>query len=189
PKLYELDIDTGSDLTWFQWDAPCQGCTLPRDKLNKPHCKLVKCGDRLCAAIHSEPCADPDEQCDYEVEYADQGSSLGVLVLDNIALKFTSGSLARPILAASLSWPNSQCGRPLLKSERRRLFILWRSTHSPIWSCLDTLIAEFLSKYGNVCLGILDGTEIGLGNTNIIGDISLQDKMVIYDNEKQLCQL
>ena len=70
-----------------------------RDKLNKPHCKLVKCGDRLCAAIHSEPCADPDEQCDYEVEYADQGSSLGVLVLDNIALKFTSGSLARPILA------------------------------------------------------------------------------------------
>ncbi|KAK2399470.1 aspartic proteinase Asp1 [Trifolium repens] len=42
-----------------------------------------------------------------------------------------------------------------------------------------------VTKHGNVCLGILDGTEVGLGNLNIIGDISLQDKMVIYDNERQ----
>ncbi|KAL6493185.1 hypothetical protein OROGR_032944 [Orobanche gracilis] len=34
------------------------------------------------------------------------------------------------------------------------------------------------------CLGILNGTEIGLGNTNIIGDISMQDNLVIYDNQK-----
>lgn len=27
PKLFELDIDTGSDLTWVQCDAPCTGCT------------------------------------------------------------------------------------------------------------------------------------------------------------------
>lgn len=27
PKLYDLDIDTGSDLTWLQCDAPCRGCT------------------------------------------------------------------------------------------------------------------------------------------------------------------
>ncbi|KAL3333859.1 hypothetical protein AABB24_030564 [Solanum stoloniferum] len=38
---------------------------------------------------------------------------------------------------------------------------------------------------GNVCLGILNGSEVGLGDVNIIGDISMLDKMVIYDNEKQ----
>jgi hypothetical protein len=27
PKQYDLDIDTGSDLTWVQCDAPCTGCT------------------------------------------------------------------------------------------------------------------------------------------------------------------
>lgn len=27
PKQYDLDIDTGSDFTWVQCDAPCTGCT------------------------------------------------------------------------------------------------------------------------------------------------------------------
>lgn len=27
PKVFEFDIDTGSDLTWVQCDAPCNGCT------------------------------------------------------------------------------------------------------------------------------------------------------------------
>ncbi|GER49175.1 eukaryotic aspartyl protease family protein [Striga asiatica] len=36
---------------------------------------------------------------------------------------------------------------------------------------------------GNVCLGILNGAEIGLTNQNVIGDISFLDKLVIYDNE------
>jgi len=27
PKLYDLDIDSGSDITWVQCDAPCKGCT------------------------------------------------------------------------------------------------------------------------------------------------------------------
>ncbi|XP_016555639.2 aspartic proteinase Asp1 isoform X1 [Capsicum annuum] len=38
---------------------------------------------------------------------------------------------------------------------------------------------------GNVCLGILDGTEAHLGDANLIGDISMLDKLVIYDNENQ----
>jgi hypothetical protein len=32
PKQFDLDIDTGSDLTWVQCDAPCTGCT----KVNFP---------------------------------------------------------------------------------------------------------------------------------------------------------
>ncbi|GKV33982.1 hypothetical protein SLEP1_g42413 [Rubroshorea leprosula] len=43
-----------------------------------------------------------------------------------------------------------------------------------------------ISNKGNVCLGILNGSDVGLKNLNIIGDISMQDRMVIYDNEKQL---
>ena len=42
-----------------------------------------------------------------------------------------------------------------------------------------------LQSKGNVCLGILNGTEIGLQYMNLIGDISMQDQMIIYDNEKQ----
>jgi hypothetical protein len=26
PKPYFLDVDTGSDLTWLQCDAPCRSC-------------------------------------------------------------------------------------------------------------------------------------------------------------------
>ncbi|KAG5528976.1 hypothetical protein RHGRI_029588 [Rhododendron griersonianum] len=43
-----------------------------------------------------------------------------------------------------------------------------------------------ISSKGNVCLGILNGSEVGLENENVIGDISMLDKMVIYDNEKQV---
>lgn len=42
-----------------------------------------------------------------------------------------------------------------------------------------------VSKTGNVCLGILNGSEVGLQDSNVIGDISMQGTMVIYDNEKQ----
>uniref|UniRef100_A0A0A9BZH2 Peptidase A1 domain-containing protein n=1 Tax=Arundo donax TaxID=35708 RepID=A0A0A9BZH2_ARUDO len=40
-----------------------------------------------------------------------------------------------------------------------------------------------VTKNGNVCLGILDGSAAKL-SFNIIGDITMQDQMVIYDNEK-----
>ncbi|KAI3856340.1 hypothetical protein MKW92_000346 [Papaver armeniacum] len=42
-----------------------------------------------------------------------------------------------------------------------------------------------ISEFGNVCSGILNGTEIGLEDLNLIGDNFFQDRMVIYDNEKQ----
>ncbi|GFP89828.1 aspartic proteinase asp1, partial [Phtheirospermum japonicum] len=40
-----------------------------------------------------------------------------------------------------------------------------------------------ISGKGNVYLGILNGTEVGLEDMNLIGDISMHDKLVIYDNE------
>ncbi|KAF7829816.1 aspartic proteinase Asp1-like [Senna tora] len=331
PKAFDLDIDSGSDLTWVQCDAPCKGCTKPRDKQYKPKKEnIVKCVDPLCAGVQSSgrhDCGSPNEQCDYEVEYADDGSSLGVLVRDYIPLGFVNGSTLRervgfgcgydqkysdapstagvlglgngkasfvsqlssmgvirnvvghcfsargggflffgdhllpssgvswmPILTASsakhymtgpvdvvfngkatsvkdlqvifdsgssYSYFNSQAyqaivntivndlkGKQLSRATAdRSLPLCWKGA-KPFKSLSDVTIYFkpltlsftrtrnlqlqlpppaylILTKYGNVCLGILNGAEAGLGNLNIIGDIFLQDKMVIYDNEKK----
>ncbi|XP_010912572.1 aspartic proteinase Asp1-like [Elaeis guineensis] len=43
-----------------------------------------------------------------------------------------------------------------------------------------------ISSKGNACLGILNGTQVGLKpDENVIGDISLLDLMLIYDNDKK----
>ncbi|XP_019456139.1 PREDICTED: aspartic proteinase Asp1 isoform X1 [Lupinus angustifolius] len=333
PKLFDLDIDSGSDLTWVQCDAPCKGCTKPNDQLYKPKNNLVRCVDQLCAEVQlttDHHCATPDDQCDYEVEYADNGSSLGVLVQDYVPLQFTNGSVVRPRIAfgcgydqkfsgstsppstagvlglgsgsasilsqlhslglirnvvghclsgrgggflffgddlipssgivwtpmlpdssekyysagpaelffngkptavkglelifdsgSSYTYFNSQAyqaivdlvsndlkGKQLKRAiEDPSLPVCWKGAKSfkslsDVTNYFKPLSLSFtkkknvkmqlppeayliVTKYGNVCLGILDGTEVGLENLNIIGDISLQDKMVIYDNEKQ----
>ncbi|MED6150504.1 hypothetical protein PIB30_072916 [Stylosanthes scabra] len=293
PKLYDFDIDSGSDLTWVQCDAPCKGCTKPRDQLYKPNNNLVQCDEELCAGIHvskERQCAAPSDQCDYEVEYADQGSSLGVLVRDHITLRYTNGSVLRPRIAfgcgydqkysgpnsapsttgvlglgrgsasflsqlhalglirnvvgpakllfdgkdtsvkdlelifdsgSSYTYLNSKAyqavvDRVINDLKRQRLEratddpslpICWKGTKpfkslSDVKSYFKPLAFSFqkvknsqlqlppesyliVTKHGNACLGILDGTEVGLENLNIIGDISLQDKIVIYDNEKE----
>ncbi|XP_027773302.1 aspartic proteinase Asp1 isoform X3 [Solanum pennellii] len=101
PKPYFFDIDTGSDLSWLQCDAPCAKCSPAPHNLYKPHRNVVTCKDPVCTSLHwpeSHPCHDPNEQCDYEVAYADSGSSLGVLVKDTFLLRFTNGSTAAPHL-------------------------------------------------------------------------------------------
>ncbi|KAL0369270.1 UNVERIFIED_CONTAM: Aspartic proteinase Asp1 [Sesamum calycinum] len=103
PKPYFLDIDTGSDLTWLQCDAPCKKCTPAPHSLYKPNRNLITCQDPICTSLHGpgnhHPCQTPEEQCDYEVEYADHGSSLGVLVKDSFPLKFSNGTVVAPLLA------------------------------------------------------------------------------------------
>lgn len=112
-KIFELDIDSGSDLTWVQCDAPCTGCTEPREHLYRPNNNLLQCKDLLCTAFHSpasHPCETTDDQCDYEVKYADHGSSLGVLVKDYFPLKFTNGSLLSPHLAFGCGYDQKYFG-------------------------------------------------------------------------------
>nr|CAD1836871.1 unnamed protein product [Ananas comosus var. bracteatus] len=297
--------------------------------------KLVACEDPLCEALHlsttgRHDCEQQQQQCDYEIQYADTGSSLGVLVADAFSLRLANTSLVRPSLAfgcgydqqfgnpnspsptdgvlglgngktgvvsqlkeqgitrnvmghclsrkgggflffgddlvpySKVTWaPMSRSAfrshyspgpatlyfgtRPLgvkqmevvidsgssytyfgyqpyqalvsaLKAELSKkplkeavddpsLPLCWRG-RKPFKSPLDlrkyftTLILNFvngrrallemppenyliISKYGNACLGILNGTEVGLNELNIIGDISMQDLMVVYDNEKE----
>ncbi|CAL9025082.1 unnamed protein product [Prunus brigantina] len=112
-KIFELDIDSGSDLTWVQCDAPCRGCTKPREHLYRPNNNLLQCEDPLCTTFHSpasHPCETTDDQCDYEVKYADHGSSLGVLVKDYFPLKFTNGSLLSPHLAFGCGYDQKYFG-------------------------------------------------------------------------------
>ncbi|KAJ6939235.1 hypothetical protein NC651_005621 [Populus alba x Populus x berolinensis] len=360
PKAFDMDIDTGSDLTWVQCDAPCTGCTKPLDKLYKPKNNRVPCASSLCKAIQNSNCDIPNEQCDYEVEYADLGSSLGVLLSDYFPLRLNDGSLLQPRIAfgwvsrvpsllthpltflSVLDEPTRNCafilcgydqkylgphsppdtagilglGRgkasflsqlrtlgitqnvvghcfsrvtggflffgdhllppsgitwtPMLRSssdtlyssgpaellfggkptgikglqlifdsgssytyfnaqvyqsilnlvredlsgkplrdapEEKALAVCWK-TAKPIKSILDIesffkpLTIDFIkaknvqlqlapedyliiTKDGNVCLGILNGGEQDLGNLNVIGDIFMQDRVVVYDNERQ----
>ncbi|KAK6287233.1 PREDICTED: aspartic proteinase Asp1 [Theobroma cacao] len=332
PKPYFLDLDTGSDLTWLQCDAPCVHCVEAPHPLYRPTNDLVPCKDPLCAALHPPgdyKCENP-EQCDYEVEYADGGSSLGVLVRDVFSLNYTNGIRLSPRLAlgcgydqipgssyhpldgilglgrgkasivsqlqsqglvrnvvghclsgrgggflffgdglydssrvtwtsmsqeltkyyspgiaelqfggkatsvknlivvfdsgSSYTYLNSQAyqtltvllkkelsGRSLKEApEDQTLPLCWKG-RKPFKNVRDvkkyfkTLALAFasssrtktqfelppeayliISNKGNVCLGILNGTQVGLQNLNVIGDISMQDRMVIYDNEKQV---
>lgn len=59
---------------------------------------LVPPKDSLCAEVHrnqkTQYCEACD-QCDYEIEYADQSSSIGVLARDELHLLIANGSVTK----------------------------------------------------------------------------------------------
>ncbi|XP_054820402.1 aspartic proteinase Asp1-like isoform X1 [Prosopis cineraria] len=332
PRPYFLDVDSGSDLTWLQCDAPCTRCSETPHPLYQPSNDLVPCKDPLCASLQPSEeyeCQHPD-QCDYEITYADHYSSLGVLVRDVFILNFTNGmqlkvrmalgcgydqifpassyhpldgvlgigrgktslisqlngqGLARNLVGHCLSaqgggyiffgdvydssrliWTpmtskdhskhysagaaelifggkamgvadpvtfDSGSSYTYFNSNAYQALISWlkkQLDRKPIKEAPDDLtvpmcwhpkrpfkrISEatkyfkplalgftrggkgeamfeippeaylIISTKGNVCLGILNGSEVGLGNLNLIGDISMLDKVMVFDNEKQL---
>ncbi|KAG0492259.1 hypothetical protein HPP92_005657 [Vanilla planifolia] len=110
---------------------------------------------------------------------------------------------------SSCSMINNDVSKTSLKPEpeENALPNCWKAT-TPFESVLDlkkyfrTLILGFggkapavmeippenyfiVTKQGNACLGILNGSREGLGDLNLIGDISMQDLVVVYDNERQ----
>ncbi|CAN8320674.1 unnamed protein product, partial [Cochlearia groenlandica] len=331
-KTYTFDIDTGSDLTWVQCNAPCTGCTLPPSLQYKPHSNIVPCSKPLCLSLNwpNKPeCANPNDQCDYEVAYADQGSSMGALVTDQFHFKLLNGTILQPnfafgcgydqsfpsthpppatagvlglgrerigllaqlvsagitrnvighclsskgggflffgdthIPSTGVNWTplvssdnhytigpadlvfdgkptglkglklifdsgssytyfntktyqtivdlirNDVKGKPLTEAkEDKTLPICWKGA-KPLKSVVEvknlfkTFTINFvngrkniqlhispesyliISKNGNACLGILNGSEVGLKDANLIGDITMQGIMMIYDNEKK----
>lgn len=61
--------------------------------LYRPSNDFVPCRDPLCASLQPTEdynCEHPD-QCDYEINYADQYSTFGVLLNDVYLLNFTNG--------------------------------------------------------------------------------------------------
>ncbi|WMV31816.1 hypothetical protein MTR67_025201 [Solanum verrucosum] len=333
PRSFFLDVDTGSDLTWLQCDIPGAKNLPGPHHPYKPNKNLVKHNDPICASIHgaNPPSHTPTDQCDYEIEYADHCSSLGVLVRDAFQVKYTNGtSIAPPLVfgcgydqevprsghsppytdgilglgngkssilsqMSSMGLIRNVVGHCLSRKGGGFLFlgndivpssgIVWlpivpassekeyslgpadvlfngQATgikgipiildsgttftyfHSEAYKTLLSLIKKnidpkqltdavedkslpvcwkgskpfkflkdatmyfkpltlsftkakniqlqlipeaylILTDKGNVCLGILNGSEAGIGDVNMIGDISMLDKLVIYDNEKQ----
>lgn len=329
PKPYYLDIDTGSDLTWVQC-AAAPSAKLLKSPHNpyKPNNNALLCKDPLCPFVDQPTCKAPNDQCDYEVEYADFGSSLGVLVRDSFALKLTNGSAYKPsmafgcgydqefsgpfpppyvdgvlglakgksnvvsqlrsfglvrnvighcfsgqgkgylsfgddLLPSGLVWApmlpdslnhyvlgpvdllfgqkasgakglsvifdsgstytylNPQAyqatlsliktallGKQLSAVKDGNLPVCWKGAKpfqsiDAVKNYFSPLVLSFknaknvgfvippeayllVTSKGNVCLGILNGADAEMGNSNIIGDISFQDKLVVYDNERQM---
>ncbi|KAF7090832.1 hypothetical protein CFC21_093525 [Triticum aestivum] len=93
PRPYFLDVDTGSDLTWIQCDAPCTNCAQGPHPLYKPAKeKIVPPRDLLCQELQGDQnYCETCKQCDYEIEYADRSSSMGVLAKDDMHLIATNG--------------------------------------------------------------------------------------------------
>lgn len=96
PKRYFLDVDTGSDLTWIQCDAPCRSCAKGAHLLYKPtKSNIVPSTDSICSEVQKNQrngYPESSQQCDYEIQYADHSSSLGVLIRDELQLTATNGS-------------------------------------------------------------------------------------------------
>ncbi|XP_057832415.2 aspartyl protease APCB1 isoform X1 [Cryptomeria japonica] len=101
PKEYYLDIDTGSDLTWLQCDAPCRSCGKTPHQWYKPRSRSgVSCTHPLCEPVQKAShkkyeCKSSSEQCDYDIRYADKGSSLGILIRDSFTVRLTNGTIVR----------------------------------------------------------------------------------------------
>ncbi|KAF0904084.1 hypothetical protein E2562_031760 [Oryza meyeriana var. granulata] len=93
PRPYFLDVDTGSDLTWIQCDAPCTSCAKGPHPLYKPAKQnVVPPRDSYCQELQgNQNYCDTCKQCDYEITYADRSSSMGVLARDNMQLTTADG--------------------------------------------------------------------------------------------------
>lgn len=68
----------------------------PRAKQYKPNHNTLPCSHILCSGLdlpQDRPCADPEDQCDYEIGYSDHASSIGALVTDEVPLKLANGSI------------------------------------------------------------------------------------------------
>ncbi|CAN6164317.1 unnamed protein product [Urochloa humidicola] len=79
---YFLDVDTGSDITWIQCGTPCTSCAKGAHPSYVPaQANILPASDPLCERAQSNP-----NQCNYDINYADRSSSMGVYARDNMQL-------------------------------------------------------------------------------------------------------
>ncbi|RLN34566.1 hypothetical protein C2845_PM03G25160 [Panicum miliaceum] len=86
-KEYNLDVDTGSILTWLQCHDP--NCRGDCKKWRQPHPyyeltpgKVLPRNDPLCRELHPVP---GEQKCRYRIAYA-HGNSKGLLIRDKLTL-------------------------------------------------------------------------------------------------------
>ncbi|KAL4357678.1 hypothetical protein AHAS_Ahas09G0210700 [Arachis hypogaea] len=100
-KLYDFDLDFGSDLTWVQCDAPCKGCTKPSDQLYKSKNNLVQRDEELCAEF--------THQMSINVLFCRTNASIR-LIPNYITLPYTDSSVVRPRIGFGWSFFMGMCG-------------------------------------------------------------------------------
>ncbi|XP_038678669.1 aspartic proteinase Asp1-like isoform X1 [Tripterygium wilfordii] len=95
-KLFSLVVDTASYVTWVKCVGSCKNCSRgPRPLYRPPNGSIVSCEDPLCAAVQGEErnCSNPNDRCEYVLNYADGSSTHGYLVKDNFHLPLINGSV------------------------------------------------------------------------------------------------
>ncbi|KAI0496109.1 hypothetical protein KFK09_022416 [Dendrobium nobile] len=110
PNRYNLDIDTGSDVTW-----------LPKGRYPRYEShsiRYVRCNEPRCTDLHESTSREGEckntERCHYEINYQDETTTKGFLVTDSFTLHLKEGSSIHPTLAIGRSYkypskgPNSQ---------------------------------------------------------------------------------
>ncbi|WVZ92955.1 hypothetical protein U9M48_038985, partial [Paspalum notatum var. saurae] len=107
-REYNLDVDTGSILTWVQCNVPtyrgdCKKWLQTHPYYELTPAKLVSRNDPLCQVLH--PLPGGEKQCPYHINYV-MGDSRGLLIHDKFTLPssqhtFTFGCVYIYIYAAN----------------------------------------------------------------------------------------
>ncbi|KAF2614071.1 hypothetical protein F2Q70_00011988 [Brassica cretica] len=101
PKEYHVQVDTGSDILWINC-SPCPKCpsktnlgfSLSLYDVNASSTsKKVGCDDDFCSFISNSDSCQPDLGCSYHIVYADQSTSEGNFIRDNLSLDQVTGNL------------------------------------------------------------------------------------------------
>uniref|UniRef100_A0A453HKC4 Peptidase A1 domain-containing protein n=1 Tax=Aegilops tauschii subsp. strangulata TaxID=200361 RepID=A0A453HKC4_AEGTS len=123
-KPYNLDVDTGSPLTWLECDAPLQSTHKgPHEAYRPTPTNVVPCDDERCVAVHRDlglahDCTRNPDQCDYVFGYKDGESSLGVLLADQFSLPTNNEN--RPNLAFGCGYDQEggqEAGKKLVEAD------------------------------------------------------------------------
>ncbi|TVU32716.1 hypothetical protein EJB05_24467, partial [Eragrostis curvula] len=111
---YNLDVDTGSTLTWVQCSVPKTLCNRQCHTWPQQHKlyhlvnlnTLVPSMDPLCVELVRHPGNPNDKRCGYNLNYAASESTQGYLIRD----EFTFGSNARQTITFGCGYNNHQPG-------------------------------------------------------------------------------
>ncbi|KAG0460034.1 hypothetical protein HPP92_023162 [Vanilla planifolia] len=282
PRPYFLDVDTGSDLTWIQCDAPCISCTKGPHSWYKPaKSKIVEPWDSLCQEIQPRPILSSAKTdgilglSNAKVGIPSQLASQGVI--NNVLGHCIAGGAKNGgymffgdefVPRWGITWIPLQSGlmnnygkdvakvsygrkKTIVEHVGRNAYyaifdsgstysyfpgeaystlinsfdyqvdglipdssdpflpLCWRSSFArsieDVRHLFEPLILHFgkrwlifpttftippegyliINNKGNICLGILNGSEVHDGSIIILGDISLRGRLVVYDNVQQ----
>ncbi|ESQ28860.1 hypothetical protein EUTSA_v10018479mg [Eutrema salsugineum] len=101
PKEYHVQVDTGSDILWINC-APCPKCPSKTnlgfslslyDAKASSTSKKVGCEDDFCSFIANSDSCQPAVGCSYHIVYADESTSEGNFIRDNLTLEQVTGDL------------------------------------------------------------------------------------------------